>query len=46
MDGTQIPINVASDLYPLKYKVSENIKDKKAAINKSLSVEVNFLNIS
>jgi hypothetical protein len=46
MDGTHIPINMAEVVSPLKYNISEKISDRKAAINSSMSVAVNFLNIS
>ncbi len=45
MDGTQIPINMAASASPLKYKISENISDRKAEIKSNLSVIVNFLNM-
>jgi hypothetical protein len=43
MDGTQRPINIAALVSPLKYKISEKIRDRKAAINNKISVIVNFL---
>jgi hypothetical protein len=45
MDGTQIPMNMAALASPLKYKISEKISERKAAINISLSVNVNLLNM-
>ena len=45
MEGTQMPINMAAFASPLKYKISEKISERKAAINNNLSVTVNFLNI-
>jgi hypothetical protein len=45
MDGTQIPINIAAFTSPLKYNISEKISERKAEINNSISVDVNFLNI-
>ena len=45
MDGTQIPINMAAVASPLKYNISENISERKAETNNSLSVSVNFANI-
>jgi hypothetical protein len=43
--GTQIPINIAAFGSPLKYNISEKISERNAAINNSLSVAVNFLNM-
>jgi hypothetical protein len=45
MDGTQIPINMADVVSPLKYNISEKIRERNAEINNSLSAVVNFLNI-
>jgi len=45
MEGTQMPINMASLTAPLKNKISEKISDRNAEINNNLSVVVNFLNI-
>lgn len=45
MDGTQIPIKVASCLDPWKYNNSEKTKERSAATKSSLSAKVNFLNI-
>ena len=45
MDGTHMPINIAACASPFKYKISENISDRKAEIKSNLSVIVNFLNI-
>jgi len=40
-----MPINIAAFCSPLKYKISENIRERNAEINNNLSVIVNFLNI-
>jgi len=40
-----MPINMAPVVSPLKYEISEKIRERIAAINNSLSVTVNFLNI-
>ena len=40
-----MPMNIAAFCSPLKYKISENIRDRNAEINNNLSVIVNFLNI-
>jgi predicted transcriptional regulator len=45
IDGTQRPIKIAEFTSPLKYNISEKISEIIAAINKSLSVIVNFLNM-
>jgi hypothetical protein len=45
MDGTQIPMNMAAVVSPLKYNTSEKISERKAEINNNLSVVVNLLNI-
>ena len=45
MEGTQIPINIAAFVSPLKYKISEKISERNAEINNNLSVIVNFLNM-
>lgn len=45
MEGTQIPINMASLTAPLKNRISEKISERNAEINNNLSVIVNFLNI-
>jgi hypothetical protein len=45
MDGTQMPIKMAAFASPLKYKVSEKMSERKADKKRSLSVNVNFLNI-
>lgn len=45
MEGTQIPIKIACSLFPWKYKISEKINERKAAINNNLSDKVNFFNI-
>jgi len=45
IDGTQMPIKIAAVASPLKYKISEKISDRKAAINNNLSVVVNLLNM-
>ena len=46
MDGTQIPMKIPACLSPLNHKISENIKDKNAAMNIKKSVGVNFLNMN
>jgi len=46
MDGTQMPMNMAAFASPLKYSISEKTSERKAAINRSLSAIVNFLNIT
>jgi hypothetical protein len=45
MEGTQIPVNIAAVVSPLKYNISEKISERNAAINNSLSVVVKFLSI-
>lgn len=45
MEGTQIPIKIPASLSPLNHNTSENIRDKKAAVNIKMSVVVNFLNM-
>ncbi len=45
MEGTQIPIKMASLTAPLKNKISEKISERNAEINNNLSVVENFLNI-
>ena len=45
MEGTQIPINMAAIASPLKYNISEKTSERKAEINKNLSIVVNFVNI-
>lgn len=45
MDGTQMPINIAAVASPLKYKISENIRERNAAISNRMSVIVNLLNM-
>jgi hypothetical protein len=45
MEGTQIPINIASFVFPLKYKISEKIRERNAAINNNLSVVVNLFSM-
>ena len=45
IDGTQMPIKIAAFTSPLKYSISEKIRDRKAEINNNMSVIVNFLNI-
>jgi len=45
MDGTQRPMNIAALISSLKYRISEKISERNAAINNNLSVIVNFLNI-
>jgi hypothetical protein len=46
MEGTQMPIKIPACLSPLNHKISEKIKDKKAAVNIKKSVGVNFLNMN
>jgi hypothetical protein len=50
IDGTQIPMKIAAFSSPLKYNISEKIRELKAEINNNMSVIVNFfitsLNIS
>jgi hypothetical protein len=45
MEGTQMPMNIAAFASPLKYKISEKIRDMKADMKSNISVSVNFLNI-
>ncbi len=45
IDGTQMPTKIAAFASPLKYNVSEKIRERKAAINSNLSDVVNFLNM-
>lgn len=45
IEGTQRPIKIAWSEFPLKNKTSENMRESIAAINNSLSVKVNFLNM-
>jgi hypothetical protein len=45
MDGTQRPINMAWISSPLKNRISEKIKERRAATKSSLSVKLNFLNM-
>jgi hypothetical protein len=45
IEGTQIPIKMPASLSPLNQSISEKIRDKNAAINISMSVGVNFLNM-
>ena len=45
MDGTHKPMKMAASASPLKYNTSEKMSERKAEINKSISVIVNFLNI-
>lgn len=42
MEGTQMPINMATFASPLKYNISEKISERNAEINDNLSVVVNF----
>ena len=45
IEGTHTPINIAACDSPLKYNISEKIKERKAEMNNNLSVGVNFLNM-
>jgi hypothetical protein len=45
IDGTQMPIKIAAFASPLKYNISEKIRERNAEINNNLSVVVNFLNM-
>lgn len=45
IDGTQIPINMAALVSPLKYSISEKISDIIEAAKNKISVVVNFLNM-
>ena len=40
-----MPIKIAASGSPLKYNISEKMRDRKAEINSSLSVIENFLNM-
>lgn len=46
MVGTQMPINMAAVVSPLKYIISEKMSERNAAMNNNLSVVENFLNIT
>jgi hypothetical protein len=45
MEGTQMPMKMAASFSPLKYSISEKIRERKAEMNNKISVNVNFLNI-
>ena len=45
IEGTQIPINMAAVASPLKYNISEKIRERNAETNNNLSVIVKFLNM-
>lgn len=46
MEGTHRPTKIASTLWPAKKVISENNKEREAAIRSNLSVSVNFANIA
>lgn len=45
MEGTQIPIKMAPVASPLKYNISEKMRERNAEININLSVSVKFLSM-
>lgn len=46
IDGTQRPMKIAAIASPLKYNISEKIRELKAETNNNMSVIVNFFKAS